>query len=93
MKVYGKNNSIFDEITDLEFEEILNECGFNYTKVEKGNGGLFINNTKISSKTLGKEYELLIEFEKRRKYSRINKITIHQNTSYELEYPLKDIVV
>ena len=64
MKVYGKNNSIFDEITDLEFEEILNECGFNYTKVEKGNGGHFINNTTISSKTLGKEYELLIEFEK-----------------------------
>ena len=39
--------SIFDNMTDEEFEEILDECGFKYEKVEKGQGGLFIGGRRI----------------------------------------------
>lgn len=42
----NKYNSIFDGITDSEFEEMLKECRFEYKKVEQGKGGLFISNNK-----------------------------------------------
>lgn len=37
-----KYKSIFDNITDEELEDMFKECGFEYTKVEKGQGGLKI---------------------------------------------------
>lgn len=43
----NKYDSIFDDITDLEFEEMLKECGFEYEKVKPGKGGLFINGSKV----------------------------------------------
>lgn len=35
-----KYKSIFDNITDEELEDTFKECGFEYTKVEKGQGEL-----------------------------------------------------
>ena len=43
----NKLESIFDNLSDVEFEEILKKCGFKYEKVEKGHGGLFINGEKV----------------------------------------------
>jgi len=37
--------SIFDNLTDEEFEDILKEYGFKYRKVDKGKGGLYINSS------------------------------------------------
>lgn len=47
----GENNltSIFDNISDSEFEDMLKKCGFDYKKVEPGNGGLIINGEQIES--------------------------------------------
>lgn len=42
--------SIFDNMTDEEFENILIENGFKYKKVEKGKGGLIINGIKVDKK-------------------------------------------
>lgn len=39
----NEDKSIFDNLTDEEFENILKECGFKYKKVDKGKGGLYIN--------------------------------------------------
>lgn len=39
--------SIFDNITDEEFEEILKECNFDYKRVKQGQGGLYINGKKV----------------------------------------------
>lgn len=39
--------SIFDNMSDEEFENTLIENGFKYKKVERGNGGLIINGKKI----------------------------------------------
>ena len=54
-----KYESIFDNLSDLEFEEVLNKCGFKFEKVE-GKGGLFINNEQITSSDLKEEYDNLI---------------------------------
>jgi len=49
-----KYKSIFDNITDEEFENILKECGFKYEKVEKGKGGLFIDGKRITVEDMEK---------------------------------------
>lgn len=33
-------NSIFDDMTDKEFEDILIKSNFNFTRTDKGNGGV-----------------------------------------------------
>lgn len=47
-----KYKSIFDNITDEEFENILKECGLQYKKVEKGNGGLFTEGKPITGEDM-----------------------------------------
>ena len=47
MRQGNKLDSIFENMSDLEFEEILKDCGFEYEKVEKGQGGLFIDGKRI----------------------------------------------
>lgn len=44
-----KFDSIFDNISDSQFEKMLNECGFDYKKVEPGKGGLCINGVKVET--------------------------------------------
>lgn len=46
--------SIFDNITDEDFEDILKECGFKYEKVENGKGGLFVSGERITIEDLNK---------------------------------------
>jgi hypothetical protein len=45
-------DSIFDNLTDEEFEEFLKECNFKYEKVEKGQGGLFIDGKRVTLEEL-----------------------------------------
>lgn len=60
--------SIFDNISDSEFEDMLKKCGFDYKKVEPGNGGLIINGERIESydyseeKIISKTFELINSF-------------------------------
>jgi hypothetical protein len=42
-KYFNEIDSIFENMTDDEFEQTLKECGFKYTKVNKGEGGLVID--------------------------------------------------
>lgn len=44
----NKFKSIFDDITDLEFEQMLKECGIEYKKVKPGEGRLFIDGKRIT---------------------------------------------
>lgn len=53
-----KYNSIFNGITDEEFEQFLKECGFEYEKVEKGKGGLFIDGKRVTLEELDKMREM-----------------------------------
>ena len=46
--------SIFEGLTDEEFEDILKDCGFKYEKVEKGQGGLFVDGKRITIEDLNK---------------------------------------
>lgn len=48
-------SSIFDNISDLQFENILKECGFSYKKVVPGNGGLILNGVKVEESTFSPE--------------------------------------
>lgn len=57
----NKYESIFENITNDEFEQILKECGFNYEKVEEGKGGLFIAGERVYSSELRNEYENLVK--------------------------------
>lgn len=52
-----KNNfeSIFENLNDSQFEDILKECGFKFKKVE-GEGGLFIDGKRVYSHELKEEY-------------------------------------
>ena len=43
----NKLESIFDNLSDVEFEDILKRCNLSFEKVEKGQGGLFINGEKV----------------------------------------------
>ena len=49
-----KFESIFENLSDKEFEDILSECEFKFKKVD-GKGGLKINGENISSEMLRKE--------------------------------------
>lgn len=75
--------SIFDNLTDLEFEEILEECGFKYTKVE-GKGGLYINGKNITSQELKDEHDLLINKIEKIKYSKTNKLNKFTGETFDL---------
>lgn len=48
--------SIFNNLTDSEFEDILRESGLKFKKVNKNEGGLFIAGKKVSSNELREEY-------------------------------------
>lgn len=48
------SKNMLDSLTDLEIEKILNECGFKYEKVEKGKGGLFVDENRITAKDIEK---------------------------------------
>lgn len=50
----NKYKSIFDNMTDKEFEDILKEAGFKYEKVKKGKGGLFIDDKRITAEDMAK---------------------------------------
>lgn len=49
-----KIKSIFQGITDEEFENMLKECGFDYKRVEKGKGGLFVGDKRITIEDMEK---------------------------------------
>jgi hypothetical protein len=51
-----KYKSIFNNLTDEDFEDILKECNFKYEKVEKGKGGLFVDGKRIESDKIFEEY-------------------------------------
>jgi len=48
----NKLESIFDNLSDSEFEDILKCCNLSFKKVEKGQGGLFINGEKVEAHEL-----------------------------------------
>ncbi|NFN81854.1 hypothetical protein FDB25_15805 [Clostridium botulinum] len=75
-------DSIFDNISDLEFEEMLKECGFEYRKVEPGKGGLCINGVKVEPDIFSIDlYE--------KKYSKINEYSVN-NFADDNEFTLDD---
>ena len=39
--------NMFNDMTDVELEKWLIECGISYEKVEKGKGGVFIDGVNI----------------------------------------------
>ncbi|EKS4345103.1 hypothetical protein QB607_003107 [Clostridium botulinum] len=49
-----KYKSIFEDITDEEFENILKKYNFKYERVEKGKGGLFIDGKKMTIEDINK---------------------------------------
>ncbi|MDK0942050.1 hypothetical protein QTH11_14545 [Clostridium perfringens] len=51
-----KYESIFENLTDSQFEDILKDCGFTFEKTN-GEGGLFIGGERIPSYKLKEEYE------------------------------------
>ena len=51
-KMANKLESIFDNLSDVEFEDILKRCNLSFEKVEKGQGGLFINGEKVEANEL-----------------------------------------
>lgn len=67
-----KNNfeSIFENLNDSQFEDILKECGFKFKKVE-GEGGLFIDGKRVYSHELKEEYITVIGV-KSKLYRKIN---------------------
>lgn len=80
----NKYKSIFDNLTDSQFEEILKECGFNFKKVD-GEGGLFINGERIYSDELEHEYDVLKNTFKNNEnivYSKKNTIVENNLNSY-----------
>lgn len=53
--IENRFESIFNNLTDSEFEDILKECGFEFKKVE-GEGGLFIGGERVYSHELRAEF-------------------------------------
>ncbi len=52
------NTSIFNNLTDEEFEQLLDEFEFSYKKVGKGEGGLLYKGTVYKSyEEFDKEYK------------------------------------
>ena len=47
-----KLESMFDDLSDEEFEDILKQCNLNFEKVEQGQGGLFIDGEKVEAHEL-----------------------------------------
>lgn len=52
-------DSIFENMTDKEFEKMLNDSGFSFTKVEKGKGGLIVAGSPVTDSMIRDEYEKL----------------------------------
>ncbi|MFC0903734.1 hypothetical protein ACFHWD_03400 [Clostridium sp. MT-14] len=48
-KVLDDPQSYFDNLSDEDFEELLNKFGFKYTKVKPGEGGVFIKGKKLKN--------------------------------------------
>lgn len=48
-------SSIFDDISNFQFENMLKECGFSYKKVVPGNGGLILNGVNVEESTFSEE--------------------------------------
>lgn len=82
----NKYKSIFDGLTDLEFEKILNDCGFKYTKVEQGKGGLYINGEQVSSKSIKSEYENFKNIEMERTYLKTSCLNKFNGDTFDFEY-------
>lgn len=49
-KYFNELDSIFKNMSDEEFEQILKECGFEYEKVNKGECGLIIDEEESKDK-------------------------------------------
>lgn len=65
--------SIFDGITDAEFESMLNESGFSYKKVAPGEGGLKINGKRVESNFFDCEnIEMMCMFKNRKNFNNDN---------------------
>jgi hypothetical protein len=45
-------DSIFDNVTDEEFEQFLKDYDFKYEKVERGQGGLFVEGKRVTLEEL-----------------------------------------
>lgn len=60
-KVLNNPKSYFDNLSDEDFEELLNKFDFKYTKVKPGEGEVFINGENIRDIDLF--YKLLLYFQ------------------------------
>lgn len=85
-----KYNSIFDNLTNDEFEKILKDCNFKFTKVD-GKGGLYINGEQVTSHMLKEEYEtfkMYMEYSHTNKYSKTPMVNVNNDNKIfdELEY-------
>ena len=85
-----KYKSIFDNITDEEFEEMLQAHGIEYEKVEKGQGGLFIGGKKVTIKELENiksyDYKKNLENLKERYLNKISWLEKHINEKNQDNY-------
>lgn len=45
---FDKIEEKFNKMSDEEFEQLLKDCGFGFEKVEQGEGGVFIKQSKRS---------------------------------------------
>ncbi|MDB2160496.1 MULTISPECIES: hypothetical protein [Clostridium] len=77
-----KYDSIFDNISDFQFEEMLKECGFDYKKVEPGKGSLSINGIEV---TIDMFCENLYE----KKYSKVNDYFI-EDSIQDIEFDMEN---
>lgn len=81
----NKYDSIFDGLTDLEFEKILDDCGFKYTKVEPGKGGLYINREHMSSESIKEEYENFKNIETERTYLKTSYLNKFDGDTFDFQ--------
>lgn len=80
----NKYESIFNNLTDSKFEDILNQCGFNFKKVD-GEGGLFISGKRVYSYELKEEYatlESIVKNLEEKLYTKMNSLGNPKDINY-----------
>lgn len=80
----NKYESIFNNLTDSKFEDILNQCGFNFKKID-GEGGLFIDGKRVYSHELKEEYatlESIVRNLEEKLYTKMNSFSNPKDINY-----------
>lgn len=80
----NKYESIFNNLTDSKFEDILNQCGFDFKKVD-GEGGLFIDGERVYSYELKEEYatlESIVKNIEEKLYTKMNSLGNPKDINY-----------